>query len=176
MEDPYPFPSFQCARAPLLGTASSYARPLSEDADSATARPGEGPCRLPEGLSGGAPQSGVQPNEGWHRAPSLPPGAPVLGGRPQSDATHTQIKVNRVRGRSRLHGSLARAACGWVSEGVTPFLPDHRPTGHYLSVNAGWPTTLPRSAVLSSIGEVCGPMRLNPEQLAVRYYYDDLQY
>src|SRR3981189_245633 len=98
MEDSYPFPSFQCARAPLLGTASSYARHLSEDADSATARPGEGLCRLPEGLSGGAAQSGIQPNEGWHRAPSLPPGTPVLGGCPQSEATHTQIKVNRVRG------------------------------------------------------------------------------
>src|SRR5882757_2385528 len=56
MEDPYTFQSFQCARAPLLGTASSYARHLSEDADSATARPGEGPCRLPEALSGGAAQ------------------------------------------------------------------------------------------------------------------------
>jgi hypothetical protein len=29
-----------------------------------------------------------------------------------------------VRGRSRLRRSLARAACGWVFEGVTPFLPD----------------------------------------------------
>jgi hypothetical protein len=35
-----------------------------------------------------------------------------------------------VRGRSRLRGSLARAACGWVSEGVTPFLPDHRQYGN----------------------------------------------
>jgi hypothetical protein len=28
--------------------------------------------------------------------------------------------------------------------------------------------------ILPSIGEVCGPMRVNPEQLAVRYYCDDL--
>jgi hypothetical protein len=34
----------------------------------------------------------------------------------------------------------------------------------------------PAIQVLSSIGKVCGPMRLDPEQLAVRYYYDDLQY
>jgi hypothetical protein len=47
-----------------------------------------------------------------------------------------------------VRGSLARVACGWVSEGVTPFLPDHRPTGHYLSVNAGWPATLPRSGTI----------------------------
>ena len=33
-----------------------------------------------------------------------------------------------------------------------------------------------RDPGLSSIGEVCGPMRLNPEQLAVQYYYRDLQY
>ena len=31
---------------------------------------------------------------------------------------------------------------------------------------------IPAIRVLSSVGEVCGPMRLNPEQLAVRYYYD----
>jgi hypothetical protein len=29
--------------------------------------------------------------------------------------------------------------------GQTAEVTDHRPTGHYLSVNAGWPTTLPRS-------------------------------
>jgi hypothetical protein len=40
----------------------------------------------------------------------------------------------------------------------------------------GVPDNTPEIRVLSSIGEVCGPMRLNPEQLAVRYYYDDLQY
>jgi hypothetical protein len=38
------------------------------------------------------------------------------------------------------------------------------------------PDNTPEIRVLSSIGEVCGPMRLNPEQLADRYYYDDLQY
>jgi DNA-binding HxlR family transcriptional regulator len=27
-----------------------------------------------------------------------------------------------------------------------------------------------------SLTKVWGPMRLSPEQLAVRYYYDDLQY
>ena len=30
MEDSHTVPPFQCARAPLLGTASSYARHLSE--------------------------------------------------------------------------------------------------------------------------------------------------
>jgi hypothetical protein len=34
----------------------------------------------------------------------------------------------------------------------------------------------PAIRILSSIGEVCGPMRVNPEQLAVRYYCDDLAF
>jgi hypothetical protein len=48
-----------------------------------------------------------------------------------------------VRRRSRLLGSLARAACGWVSEGVTPFLSNHRPSGSY-----------PRTGVMSGLATI----------------------
>src|SRR5712675_321500 len=55
---------FHLFSAPVLGTAPRYGRDLSEDADPATTRSGEGRRGCPQGVPASAAQSGVQADKG----------------------------------------------------------------------------------------------------------------
>jgi hypothetical protein len=124
MEDTHTFPSLQCARAPVFGTAPHHPRHLPEDAHSAATCFGKKWRRQPKGTSGSPAKSGVHADKRWGCSSSGASCTAVLGGITE-DGVFGQKEESRITSLKPA-ASTARRLCPRASL-VAPNSPSDPP-------------------------------------------------